>query len=223
MPKKRIEKEKSRSKYPIIHTFDQGTPEWDAIRRGKFTASRFSDLFMSQSTRTYQNLINAVVFERIAGETPDQFESEWMKRGIALEEEARQAYEASTFHAVEKIGFVEYSEWIGASPDGFLEKNGIVEIKCPKFSTLIDYHLTKNIPQDYMIQMQGNLMCAGREWADFFVYHPKFPPVLKRVLRDENLIAKIQDRLNEAILLAKKRISIINQKQNDNNRKGTTK
>lgn len=189
-----------------IHNIIQGTPEWDTIRRGKFTASAFGDLFMAKSTKGYQEAINRVVFERISGESPETYSNDFMKRGTELEPIARQTYELGTFNKVKEIGFIEMDEWVGGSPDGLIGENGILEIKCPKWNTLIGYILDDNIPKDYMSQMQGNLYISGREWCDFYVYHPKFSPLLKRVMRDEKIIAEIHIKLGEAIEEAKQRI-----------------
>lgn len=192
-----------------IHTMEQHSPEWTAVRGGKFTASTFSSLFAKETTKEYQNLINQVVFERLTGETPESFESDWMKRGTELEPQALKGYEMLTFNTIRKVGFIELSEWTGCSPDGLIGEDGLVQIKCPKWSTLINYHLTGEIPRDYMIQMQGELFVTGRKWNDFFVYHPKLKPILKRVDRDEKMIDEIIGKLEIVIAEAKKRIERI--------------
>jgi hypothetical protein len=193
----------------IIHDAIQGTPEWDAVRLGKFTASRFSDLFMDQKTKGYQGLINQVVFERLTGEKPESFSSAWMDRGKELESDARHAYELETFRKVQRVGFVELDEWVGCSPDGFVGADGTVEIKCPKYSTLIDYHLTGKIPTDYFWQMQGGLYITGRAWCDFYVWHPKLKPILKRVYLEPEKIELLKSALNIAIDTTKTRIKRI--------------
>jgi hypothetical protein len=95
-----------------IHNVQQGTDEWLALRRGKFTASTFYDLFLKPETKTYQDAINRVVFERLTGESPESFQNEWMKRGNELEPQAIEAYELQTFSKVERVGFCEFSEWV---------------------------------------------------------------------------------------------------------------
>ena len=87
----------------IYEDIIQGTPEWDALRRGKFTASTFGYLFMAKTTKGYQEAINRVVFERIAGESPETYSNEFMKRGTELEAAARQAYELDTFNKIKTI------------------------------------------------------------------------------------------------------------------------
>jgi putative phage-type endonuclease len=193
----------------IIHDVKQGSPEWDALRRGRFTASTFGDLFMKESTKGYQEAINKVVFERISGESPETYSNDFMKRGTELEPIARQSYELETFNRVSMVGFIEHDEWIGGSPDGLIEDSGTLEIKCPKWNTLIGYILDNEIPKDYMYQMQGNLFVSERQWCDFYVWHPKFTPMLRRVNRDEKIISEIQEKLKIAIEEVKQRINKI--------------
>lgn len=189
-----------------IHDVMQNTPEWQALRAGKFTASNFASLFMAKSTKGYNDAINNVVYERITGEQPESFSNNWMERGKELEPLAIESYQYQTFKAVSRVGFVERDEWIGASPDGFVGTDGMIQVKCPKFSTLIDYILDGEVPKPYLIQMQGELWVAERAWSDFYVYHPKLTPLLIRVNRDEKLIKDIEAKINEAIETAKQRI-----------------
>jgi len=192
-----------------IHNVQQGTEEWLRLRMGKFTASNFAKLFMGKSTKGYNDTINSVVFERLTDEVPESFSNEWMQRGKELEPHAIEAYQCQTFSLVERVGFVETNEWIGAIPDGFIGKKGMIQVKCPRFATLIDYMLEGVVPKDYMYQMQGEMMVAEREWSDFYVYHPKLKPILIRVNRDEKIIKEINNKLIEAIATAQERMSLI--------------
>ena len=190
----------------IIYDVIQGGDDWRAVKLGKFTSSKFINLFSKEATIAYQGLINKVVYERMVGESPKLYSGEYMEDGSELEPQARQAYELETFNKVKEVGFIEISEWVGCSPDGLIGKDGLVEIKCPKWSTLIDYHLSGKIPSNYMYQMQGQLYVSGRQWCDFYVWHPKFKPLLKRVERAENIITVIKEKLEIVIAEAEKRI-----------------
>ena len=191
----------------IFHDVQQNTEDWMALRRGKFTCSIFDDLFMAKSTAGYRNAIYQVVFERLTGETPENFSSNWMERGHELEAEGLGKYELLTFNKVSNGGFVELNEWVGGSPDGFIDKN-LVEIKCPKYSTMIDYLISKQLPKIYEKQVQGQLYVTGAKWCDFMCYHQKLRPLIIRVERDEYIIAEIKMKLKEAVDKAK---LIINQ------------
>lgn len=196
----------------IIHEVEQNTDEWMKVRGGKFTASTFSDLFAKPSTATYRNAVNKVVFERLTGEIPESFSNKWMERGKELEPQAIEAYELSTFNKVQRVGFVEYSDWIGCSPDGLIGADGMIQVKCPASSTLIEYIMDNEVPRDYMIQIQGELWITERKWSIFYVYHPKLKPLSIRVERDEKLILEIRKNIETAIELAEQRIRKIGAK-----------
>lgn len=191
----------------IYADIEQGTDEWKKLRQGKFTASKFADLFMKKTTAGYNDLINKVVFERLTGESPEEFSNKWTDRGNELEGQALIAYSEKTFNLVERVAFVELNDWVGCSPDGLIGNVGLVQAKCPKYSTLMDYLISDSVPKDYMMQMQGEMYVTGREWNDFWVWHPQFKPMLKRVERSESVIKSIQEELELAIAEAEKRIA----------------
>ncbi len=194
----------------IIHDVEQNTDEWMKIRGGKFTASTFADLFAKPSTSTYKNAINKVVFERITGELPESFSNKWMERGKELEPQAIETYELSTFNKVHRVGFIERSEWVGCSPDGLIGTDGMIQVKCPASSTLIEYMMSQKVPDDYMIQMQGEIWVAERKWSKFYVYHPKLKPLIIHVERDEKIIAEIEKQVELAIEQAKDKMHKLN-------------
>ena len=176
----------------------QGSDEWFELRKGKFTASTFKDLFAAKTTKAYEKAIYQVVFERLTDESPEGFTNEWMERGKELEAEAREKYEMMTFNKVTNGGFCELSKWVGCSPDGFV-KDGLIEIKCPAFNTMINYLLDKKLPKIYEKQVQGQLYVTGAKWCDFMCYHPKLQPLIIRIERDESIIKEIEAKLTESI------------------------
>jgi putative phage-type endonuclease len=178
---------------------NQNSEEWMALRLGKFTASSFGDLFATKTTAQYRKAIRKVAFERLTGESPESFKSEYMDRGHELEPFAREAYENYSFNTIQNGGFFEYNEWIGASPDGLVDDDGQIEIKCPAYNTFIDYIISKKLPTEYVYQVQGQLMVTGRQWCDFVAFHPKLPLVIVRVLPDPVIIKSIETALDVAI------------------------
>jgi hypothetical protein len=197
----------------IIHTMAQGTPEWDAVRLGKFTASIFDALMPTarqksdQWNDTQMGIIYQVAAERMATPEDDdiEFPSRDMKRGLLVEPEARAAYEMETGQAVNQVGFIEYSEWIGCSPDGLIESDGGYEGKAPKSKTHIKY---RNEPTElddtYCYQVQGNLWISERKWWDLCSFDPRFKDEGKQLLilhikRDEGKIDALAIRLGLAI------------------------
>lgn len=181
-----------------FYDIEQNSDEWMDLRRGKFTCSIFGDLFMGKNTAGYRNAIYQVVFERLTGETPENFSGNWMKRGHEFEAEGLEKYELTTFNKITNGGFCELNEWVGGSPDGFVGKN-LAEIKCPKYSTQIDYLISKQLPKIYEKQVQGQLYVTGAKWCDFMCYHPKLKPLIIRIERDETIIKEIESKLAESI------------------------
>lgn len=193
----------------VNHRVEQNSNEWFALRRGKFTASTFKDLFMGKDTQGYKDAIYKVAFERLTNTSPESFTNEYMQRGTELEPEARAWYEFEKNVDVVDGGFFEYNDWVGASPDGLVGEDGLIEIKCPKFSTMMDYLIKKELPKAYFYQVHGQLLVADRQWCDFIAYHPSLPKFITRVERSKENDDKILDKLFEAIKQAEQIIKQI--------------
>lgn len=187
---------------PIFHDVEQNTEEWFNLRMGKFTASSFKDLFMAKTTKGYEKAIYKPVFERLTNESPESFSSDYMERGHELEPLAKECYEMETFSTVLNGGFFTLGEWVGASPDGLVGSDGILEIKSPAYNTMINYLLKKELPSIYKWQVQGQLFVTDRKWCDFMAYHPKLKPLILRIDRDEKMISELAVKLSESIEVA---------------------
>ena len=187
----------------IIHNVTQGTPEWHAARLGKFTASKFGDLMMAKTTAGYEKAILRVVYERLTGEAPDDFKSAYMERGNELEADGLELYSDRIFQTVDRVGFVERDEWSGCSPDGLVGSEGMVQVKCPAFHTMVKYLLKKEVPGDYYWQIQGEMLITGRSWSDFMAYHPKLEPVIVRMFADPSAQARLDLEIRIATEAAK--------------------
>ena len=181
------------------YDIEQNSEEWLELRLGKFTASSFADLFMKKDTATYEKAILRVVFERLTGESPEFFESEYMKRGHEIESLARQEYEETRFEDVQPGGFFVLNEYVGASPDGLIGDDGLLEIKSPAFNTMIKYLQARTLPIQYKWQVQGQLLVTGRKWCDFMAYHPKLPVFITRVYPDQAATELLKAELDTAI------------------------
>ena len=192
-----------------IYDFEQLSDEWFQVRLGKFTASKAADLLMKETTVGYNNLINQIVYERLTGKSPETFTNNWMQRGTELEAEAIKAFELETFQKIRSVGFIEMDEWTGCSPDGLLNSDGLIQIKCPKFSTHIDYLLSRKVPSDYYKQCQFELMVTERKYNILMSYEPNLKPFISKIERDEDLIQKIESKLNQSIKLVNERISLL--------------
>lgn len=179
----------------------QGTADWFEQRRGKVTASRIADL-MAKTKSGYstsrQNYLMQLLCERLTGKVEESYQSDAMKRGNELEGEARNWYQLETGEVVEQIGFIDHPRiaFAGASPDGLVGKDGLIEIKCPNTATHIGTLRTKQPSDRYTKQMQWQLAVTGRKWCDFVSFDNRLPDHLAffctRIPRDDSVIAEIE-------------------------------
>lgn len=180
---------------------EQRTPEWFAARLGRVTASRVADIMATTKTgysASRANYMAELICERLTGEPVERFSNASMQWGTDTEPHARAAYCFLTDRDVEECGFVLHPTIadLGASPDGLVADDGLVEIKCPNTATHIETLLTETIAAKYVTQMQVQMACTGRAWCDFVSFDPRLPPDLqtwvKRVQRDEEAIQNIE-------------------------------
>ena len=179
-----------------VINIEQGTQEWHEARKGVVTGSRFKDVVtpakgeLSTSSKKY---MYELVAERM-GATVEFFSNAHMERGTELENDARTAYEFIKDCEVSEVGFcLDDNKIIGISPDGLIGEDGGLEIKCPKETTHISYLDDGGLPLIYKPQVQGSMWVTGRKWWDFMSYHPQLPPLIIRVHRDEEYIAKMNN------------------------------
>lgn len=180
---------------------DQRTAEWFAARCGKATASRIADIVARTKTgwgASRANYAAQLVSERLAGIQEEGFASAAMKWGTECEPEAREAYCFREDADVVEVGFIDHPSiaMAGASPDGLVDEDGLVEIKCPNTATHIATLLGGTIPSKYETQMLWQMACTGRQWCDFASYDPRLPESMRlfvrRLHRDEAAIAKLE-------------------------------
>jgi hypothetical protein len=187
----------------IILDHEQGTEEWLAARLGKPSASGFSKLITAtgKPSTSASAYIHELIAERLTGESTPFYVTEWMERGTKLEPEAREAYEFITDNEVIETGFiVDPSFEFGCSPDGLINGDGGLEIKCPAPKTMVSYLADEQVGvKKYWQQIQGCMWIAQRDWWHFFAYHPKMRHVLVRVKRDDEYIAKLAAEVNAAV------------------------
>lgn len=180
---------------------EQRTDDWFAARLGKVTASRVADATARTKSgwgASRANYMAELVAERLTGTKAEGFTSAAMNRGTELEPEALAAYSFVTDAAVEAVGFVDHPTiaMSGASPDGRVGKDGLIEIKCPNTATHIETLLTGDIDLRYLKQMQWQMACDGRAWCDFVSYDPRLPErmqlFIQRVPRNAVAIAEME-------------------------------
>ena len=159
---------------------EQRSEEWFAARLGCVTASRTADVMATTKTgysASRANYMAQLITERLTQTPTEGFSSTAMQWGTDTEPQARMAYELMTGEAVVETGFIPHPTIVGfgASPDGLVGSDGLIEIKCPNSATHIETLLVGKVPSKYMIQMQVQMMCCGRDWCDFVSFDPRMP------------------------------------------------
>lgn len=178
------------------------SPEWRAARRGLVTASRFKDVCTKSRNgkkwygETARSYAMDLIAEMLTSEPAEEMHTSSMDHGNSFEREAIEAYQAATFNLVQpgKLVMPWPDRRIGGTPDGFVGKQGIVEVKCPFNSAIHLKTITyEKMPTEHRYQVQGNLWLTDRQWLDFICYDPRInQPHLRlyidRVMRDDILI-----------------------------------
>lgn len=176
----------------------QGTTEWHQLRLGKVTASRIADVVGKGKKGEYfiarEHYKKELATERITGEKIQIEPNQHMLRGIELEPAARRNYELNMGCSVTEIAFVDHPtiKMSGASPDGLVGADGLIEIKCPTETVHLATIITDEIHKRYVYQMQWQLACTQRKWCDFVSFNLDVPDInmlyISRVFRDSATI-----------------------------------
>ncbi len=188
---------------PIIEDLEQRSPEWLQMRLAMCTASRVGDVLAKpvrkdgelQCRKDYKS---EIVCEALTGRLVEHFVSVPMQWGIDNEPLARAAYEIELETEVEQVGFAIHDviSRFGASPDGLVGKDGMVQFKCPNTATHLEYIIAGVVPAEYQPQMLAEMACTGRKWSDFASFDPRLPKKLqlfvRRFERDDARIAEME-------------------------------
>lgn len=184
---------------------EQRSPEWFAARCGKVTASRLYDV-MTRTKSGYaasrQNYMAELICQRLTGKPEEGFTNAAMMRGTELEPVAREMYALNEFDAViSEVGLIDHPTIAGfaASPDGLVNDDGLIEIKCPNTWTHLQTLKTGVPKRQYLLQMHAQMMCTGRKWCDFVSFDDRLPPELAyfktRINFDEVLAEEIEQEV----------------------------
>lgn len=186
----------------------QGTPEWLQARVGLVTASRVADVIAktkSGPSASRAGYLGELVAERLTGVTAaSAYQNDDMRRGIELEPDARFAYEVRQGQVVAECGLVLHPTMrAGASPDGLVGDDGLVEIKCPRTHVHIEYLEGNRPPPKYVPQMAWQCICTGRAWVDFVSYDPRMPERLQlfvvRFVPDDAYLRELESEVSSFI------------------------
>ena len=157
-----------------IHNVEQGTDEWFVIRKGKMTASHAQAI--GNNGKGLETYITELMAEYYSSGEKEQYSNKHTDRGNELEPIARDIYELETGQTIEKVGFVEYNEFVGCSPDGFISEDG--EWECKSIDDVKYFkHLMNGeseIDSAHLWQIQMCLLITGRKYWILTIYNPNF-------------------------------------------------
>jgi hypothetical protein len=197
-----------------LANLEQGSIEWKQARAGIFTASRAADgtaakkqtkaqiaqgIFEETAERSKYR--TELICEILTGQPYPHFVSQDMMWGSANEPFARAAYELQQDVLVETCGLIMHPDIprFGASCDGLIGKDGILEVKCPTTRTHLEWLMAGVVPTEHVPQMLAQMACTGRQWVDFVSFDPRLPAHLqlfgRRFRRDEKLIDTLENEV----------------------------
>jgi putative phage-type endonuclease len=207
----------------MIEKVEQGTLEWFAARLGNVTASRVADVIAktkSGYSASRDNYMAQLICERMTNTVAESYSNTAMQWGTETEPLARAAYESLADVLVDEVGYIAHPtiERAGASPDGLVGLFGLLEIKCPNTATHIDTLISEQVPTKYITQMQWQMSCTGRTWADFVSFDPRLPSGLqmfvKRVEFDAEYVAMLKEEVIKFLTELDAKISKLNERLN---------
>ncbi len=185
---------------------EDGWGELSPERIGKATASRIKDIMArtkSGPSTSRANYAAELVAERLTGmQYNTGYENAAMRWGKESESLARIAYEFYANVTVDKGGFIIHPKiaMSGASPDGIINNDGLLEIKCPyAAATHIATLRGEAISSGYYDQVQWQLACSKRLFCDWISFDPRLPEemrlVVKRIPLDRKRIHELEEEV----------------------------
>ena len=192
----------------VIHDVEQNTDEWFSLRAGVPTASEFKKVLSGTGKKSAQRITYAaqLAAELCVGGELERWEgNQWTERGHELEAESLVSYELERDSDVKSVGFVLRDKRYGASPDGLVSNDGLLEIKnlSPAQHVLVLDRWRRNgtVPPDYIPQCQGQLFVCDRQWVDLYFHHTRLPTLIARIERDQEYIDALQEQLDACIAM----------------------
>lgn len=187
---------------------EQRSNEWHDARLGRFTASKISLLLGKEGlTKTKQSIDNYAMkaaSEMYFGGIESDYVSFDMQRGLDLEPIAFEKFKelkGLEFLDVSKCGFIPYGKHGGASPDGIVSNGRNLEMKCPTIENFAKLVLTNEIKDEYVEQMQKQMLCLDTDLSYFFNYVVHMGKEYWHTIevpRNEDTISLIKERIEIA-------------------------
>lgn len=171
---------------------EQRTPAWHLARRGRITGSNVGAILGLNPYRTEDDVLRAMVREYHGAER------EWSgnaatEYGTFHEAGALVEFTMETGVHVDQAPFVVHpnNEWLGASPDGYVGQDALIEVKCPyslRDKTNPAFKTAEEQPH-YLAQMQVQMACTGRTRCYFWQWS-QYGTSLEIVERDDAWLAE---------------------------------
>ena len=169
---------------------EQRSAEWFAARVGRVTGSAVGAILGLSPFMSADDVLRRMVREY--NKAPLEFTGNVATEyGQFHESGATFEYQIETGQQVTECCFFPYEEWLGASPDGLVGVMGLIEIKCPygqRDKNPPEFKPAEEQPH-YYAQMQIEMLCADREWCDFYQWS-QHGTRLETVTRSESWLAE---------------------------------
>ena len=189
-----------------IHMVEQRSEEWFILKGGKVSGSSVDNIYKS----TKAKFIDSIVADRLTGRVEmNSFVNDAIQRGIDFEDFAKDEFSDKYNLKVTDVGFVEYNDYVGISPDGIVFHNGVplygVEIKCPNTKELVGVFRTNKVPVSHLRQCLLQLYCMPTmEKVYYIVYDNRleiYPMHVIEVKREEYTeeLQEMDDKINTFI------------------------
>jgi hypothetical protein len=156
-----------------------GSFQFFNARTGKLTASKMSVArkFLAKGGESVEraNYKKSLVAERMTDIVTQNYVNESMKFGLENEDDAKAAYTRATGRVIHPCGFFDHFDIdnFGATPDGLVDPDGLIETKVPETTTHIAWMAAGVVPEQHKDQMIAQCACTGRSWVDFVSYDPR--------------------------------------------------
>ena len=209
----------------IWHDVEQTGDEWFDLKLGKPGGSKAATYMANASkaktywgkpAREYAITLALETINRTRGtEFPPTLP---MQRGTEQEPIARSLYESTTLNVVTNGGWFD-CETHGTSPDGLVDLDGCIEIKCTGRTAHWAVLKSKKYSSEYKWQLINHLEVTGRDWVDFVNYCSDFPEYAQLFIQRvyaKNVMAEIAAlRVRRAKFVAKiaEEIALIEKKR----------
>lgn len=184
----------------MTHYAVQGSEEWFQERCGRATASNYRAVLSVGKGITRSKYKTRLAVERVTGTPKVTYTNDDMEEGKRLEKYARAAYLGKTLNRVQEVGFIKHPTLeTGASPDGLIGDDGLIEIKCVNEEVQMETIYSQKMPTMHIPQVQGQMWITGRKWCDFVSFCNGYEGdgriFIVRVMRDDAYIWNLKNEV----------------------------